>query len=110
MTNRLSISDAAADRINKLTLNDLEGSVLRIEVDAGGCSGFKYNFRFEANALEHDDLLIERNGARVVVDSISMSFLDGAQLDFVETLGESFFEIKNPNAKASCGCGNSFSI
>lgn len=110
MENKLSISDSAASRINQLSINEDQGSKLRVEVDAGGCSGFKYNFRFDNSELAADDVLVEKNGAMVVVDSISLSFIKGGQLDFVETLGESYFEIRNPNAKASCGCGNSFSI
>ena len=110
MENKLSISDSAADRINHLSMQEGEGSRLRVEVDAGGCSGFKYNFRFDKSELAADDVLVERNGAMVVVDSISMSFIKGGQLDFIENLGESYFEIRNPNAKGSCGCGNSFSV
>ena len=110
MENKLSITDTAVERINKLSLDEVQGSRLRVEVEAGGCSGFKYNFSFESKELDAADILVERNGALVVVDSISMNFLKGAELDFIENLGESYFEIKNPNAKGSCGCGNSFSF
>ena len=110
MENKFSLSENAIRRINQLSADEQGGAKLRIVVDAGGCSGYKYNFSFENTDISIDDTLIERNGAFVVIDSISKNFLDGAELDFVENLGESYFEIKNPNAKGSCGCGNSFSV
>jgi len=110
MKNNFSLSENAIRRITQLSAKESGGAKLRIIVDAGGCSGFKYNFSFENTEANIDDTLIERNGALVVIDSISKNFLEGAELDFIENLGESYFEIKNPNAKGSCGCGNSFSV
>ncbi|MBF0428239.1 MAG: iron-sulfur cluster insertion protein ErpA [Magnetococcales bacterium] len=80
---------------------------LRIFVSGGGCSGFKYGFTFDETQDEFD-LLIESNGAQVLVDPTSMNMLAGAEVDFVESLSGSQFVIKNPNAGSSCGCGQSF--
>ena len=84
-------------------------SFLGVAVLGGGCSGFQYNFSFEEQSND-DDLLIERNGARVVVDSTSLELLKGSELDYVEEMVGSAFQVKNPNATSSCGCGNSFSV
>ncbi len=85
--------------------------LLWLAVDAGGCSGFQYRFDFDAKPLAEDDILIERDGGvKVVIDKISLDYLKGSELDYVETLGAAAFEIKNPNATASCGCGNSFAV
>ena len=86
------------------------GKHLRIKVLGGGCSGFQYNFHLE-NELNSDDLKIEENGEIIVViDEVSMQFLSGCSIDFVQTLGSTYFKINNPNATANCGCGNSFSV
>ena len=82
---------------------------LRIGVVGGGCSGFQYNFSFEDQRTD-DDLVIERNGAAVLVDSTSLELLKGSELDYVEEMVGSSFQVKNPNATSSCGCGNSFSV
>ena len=104
------LGEGAVRRIAHLLRFEPAGSHLRIGVIGGGCSGFQYTYDFETTALDPDDLLIERDGARVAVDSTSLTFLNNALLDYVETLGASAFEITNPNTKASCGCGNSFSV
>ena len=83
--------------------------MFRIAVNGGGCSGFQYEFSFDG-ARADDDVLIERDGARVLIDQASLEFLGGSEVDFVEGLMGSQFEIKNPNAKSSCGCGTSFSV
>ena len=82
---------------------------LRVAVEGGGCSGFQYNFSFE-DARQDDDLVIERDGAAVLVDSTSLELLKGSELDYVEEMVGSSFQVKNPNATSSCGCGNSFSV
>ncbi len=110
MQNKFSVTQNAVKRIKNLTKEDAQGSMLRISVEAGGCSGFKYKFDIVQDKATGDDLLIEQDGVLVVIDNISLNFLNGAKLDFVESLGESFFEIKNPNAASGCGCGNSFSV
>jgi iron-sulfur cluster insertion protein len=86
------------------------GSYLRVGVEGGGCSGFQYRYDFDATPPAIDDVTCGPSDAPVIVDGISMSYLAGSTLDYVETLGAAAFEIKNPQAKASCGCGNSFSV
>jgi len=83
--------------------------MFRIAVNGGGCSGYQYEFTFDDTRTE-DDILVERDGARLLVDQVSLDFLGGSEVDFVEGLMGSHFEIKNPNAKSSCGCGTSFSV
>ncbi len=103
------ISASAAKRIVALTAAEGQGVMFRIAVNGGGCSGYQYNFSFD-DARTQDDLLIERDGARVLVDTVSLEFLGGAEIDFIEDLMGAHFEVKNPNAKSSCGCGTSFSV
>jgi len=103
------ISASAARRIAELSAAEGQGVMFRIAVNGGGCSGYQYDFSFD-DALTGDDLLIERDGARVLVDTVSLEFLGGAEIDFVEDLMGAHFEVKNPNAKSSCGCGTSFSV
>ncbi len=109
MTERFSVTPAASDRIAKLLVGEPEGSRLRVAVEGGGCSGFQYHFTFDATQ-QPDDLPFGTEQAPVVVDEVSLQFIEGAALDYVATLGAAAFEIKNPLAKASCGCGNSFSV
>lgn len=105
-----TVTDNAAKRINALLAQEENKKQrLRIEVLGGGCSGFQYNMDFDAKKND-DDLVFENHGAEVVIDSTSMEFLAGSSVDYVETLGSAAFEIKNPNATANCGCGNSFSV
>ena len=85
-----------------------QGHALRVAVDGGGCSGFQYDIRLDAPA--EDDLILEADGQKVVVDSISLPFLAGATIDFTEELIGARFTIDNPNATSSCGCGTSFSM
>lgn len=110
MSADFTISDSAAARIAKLLATEPAGSYLRVGVDGGGCSGFQYTFDFAQDAPAPDDKQFGNESAPVMVDAISLGFLEGATLDYVETLGAAAFEIKNPNAKAKCGCGNSFSV
>ena len=106
----ITISPSAARRI--ANLRQAEGNpklMLRITVSGGGCSGFQYGFSFD-ETINADDLTFERDGVRVVVDDVSLDLLAGAEIDFVEDLMGSYFQVKNPNAASSCGCGVSFSI
>ena len=103
------VSAGAAKRIVALTAAEGANVMFRVAVNGGGCSGYQYDFSFDDGRTE-DDLLIERDGARVLVDQVSLGFLGGAEIDFVEDLMGAHFEIKNPNAKSSCGCGTSFSV
>lgn len=106
----MSLTESAAKRI--MFLREREGvgkSNLRINVKGGGCSGFQYDFEFDEN-ISDDDIVIERDGIKVLVDPTSLLYVIGAQLDFVEDLAGSAFKISNPNATASCGCGSSFAV
>ena len=107
---RITISDSAARRITALKAQEAaEGAFLRIAVSGGGCSGFQYGLSFDEDTSP-DDVVFEHGGIRVVVDDVSLELLNGSEVDFVEDLMGASFQIKNPNAASSCGCGNSFSI
>ena len=110
MEQAFSISDSASARIAHLLKGEPAGTRLRVAVDGGGCSGFQYKFDFDPAAPTGEDKIFGTDSAPVIVDEISLGFVSGAMLDYVETLGASAFEIRNPNAKSSCGCGNSFSV
>lgn len=103
------LSSTAAARVAEILADDQTARALRIEVLAGGCSGLQYKFDLTGQQAE-DDLVLERDGARVFVDPVSLEFLAGAELDFKDSLMGAHFAIKNPNATASCGCGTSFSV
>ncbi|MEL6473053.1 MAG: iron-sulfur cluster insertion protein ErpA [Pseudomonadota bacterium] len=105
----VTLTTSAAKRINAILAKQTDMGVLRVAVDGGGCSGFSYRFELEA-APAGDDLVIERDGARVVIDEMSLEFLSGSEIDFTEEIIGAAFKINNPNATASCGCGTSFSI
>lgn len=110
MTERFTVTPAASERIAKLLVGEPEGSRLRVAVEGGGCSGFQYHFTFDAAAPAADEIIVGAADAPVIIDEVSLQFIEGASLDYVATLGAAAFEIKNPLAKASCGCGNSFSV
>ena len=104
------ITDSAARRIGALiAAENRPGVKLRVSVSGGGCSGFQYGFALDDKS-EDGDILIERDGVQVVVDDMSLMYVLGSELDFVEDLTGSYFRVKNPNASSSCGCGSSFSI
>ena len=106
----LNITESAAKKIKSI-LDSEEGDVkLRISVSGGGCSGFKYEFNMEESQPEEDDLIFEKNGIEIVVDSMSMQYMSEAEIDYTETLMGSEFKIKNPNVTATCGCGSSFTV
>jgi iron-sulfur cluster insertion protein len=105
----VGLTERAAQRIAEILGEEPAPAVLRVAVTGGGCSGFQYDFCLETARAE-DDLVIERDGAVVVIDPVSLGFLDGAEIDFVDEMIGAAFKIRNPNATASCGCGTSFSI
>ncbi len=106
----LAISDSAARRIEFLITQDgRPGLMLRLSVSGGGCSGFQYGFTFD-DAATDDDHVFEHMGVKLVTDDCSLDLLNGATLDYVEDLMAAAFQIKNPNATASCGCGSSFAV
>jgi iron-sulfur cluster insertion protein len=107
---RITVTESAAKRIAFLReQEDVGGANLRIAVSGGGCSGFQYGLSFD-DQTNPDDRIFARDGVAVVVDDISLDLLNGAEVDFVEDLMGASFQIRNPNAASSCGCGNSFSI
>ena len=108
-TTELTLSPAAAQRIRAIGQAEGRAVMLRVGVEAGGCSGFSYQFDLVDRA-EPDDLTVERDGATAVVDEMSLALLKGSEIDFVDELAGAEFRVKNPNAKSSCGCGVSFSI
>ncbi len=103
------ITERAAKRIHEIAAKNNTPARLRIAVNGGGCSGFQYDFSLAALA-EPDDIAIERDGATVLVDSISLVHMAGSTVDFVDDLMGQSFRIANPLAKSSCGCGTSFSL
>jgi iron-sulfur cluster insertion protein len=104
------LTDNAVRRIALLKEEEhVPDTFLRIAVSGGGCSGFQYGLSFDEECHE-DDVVFEKDGVAVVVDEVSLGLLDGAEIDFVEDLMGASFQIRNPNAASSCGCGNSFSI
>jgi iron-sulfur cluster assembly accessory protein len=105
----VTLSERAAKRIAKILAGEVGGTALRIGVSGGGCSGFQYSFDFDQTRAP-DDLVLERDGATVLIDAISLPYMGGAEIDFVDDLIGQSFKINNPNATASCGCGTSFSI
>lgn len=107
---KLQVSDRAAARLATLIAAENNSNLMfRISVSGGGCSGFQYGFSFDDEATA-DDLIFERNGVRVIVDETSLALLAGAQIDYVDELIGASFQIRNPNATSSCGCGNSFAV
>ncbi|HEY8581189.1 MAG TPA: iron-sulfur cluster insertion protein ErpA [Beijerinckiaceae bacterium] len=103
------VTDRAARRVAQILAKEPAGAMLRIAVNGGGCSGFQYAFDITPARAE-DDVVIEKDGVSVLVDPVSLDFLRGARIDFVDDLIGQSFRIDNPNATSSCGCGTSFSV
>jgi iron-sulfur cluster assembly accessory protein len=106
-TPAFTVTPAAAKRI--LEIAPVGHAALRIAVNGGGCSGFQYEFKLDDTRAE-DDMAIERDGATVLIDSMSLGLMTGSTLDFVDDLMGQSFRVQNPQAKSSCGCGTSFSL
>ena len=105
----ITLSERAARRIGDILKKEPAGAMLRVSVEGGGCSGFQYKFDFDQQRAS-DDLVLEHDGAVVLIDPTSQQYMVGAEIDFVEDLIGASFKINNPVATASCGCGTSFSI
>ncbi|HEX3710449.1 MAG TPA: iron-sulfur cluster insertion protein ErpA [Pseudolabrys sp.] len=109
MSESVTVSERAARRIGEILKTEAPGTMLRVSVEGGGCSGFQYKFGME-QAKAEDDLVIARDGATVLIDPVSVNYMAGSEIDFVEDLIGAAFKVKNPKATASCGCGTSFAL
>ena len=109
MSAAVTVSERAARRIGEILKGEPGGTMLRVSVEGGGCSGFQYKFDTE-RARADDDLVIVRDKAVVLIDQVSLGYMTGAEIDFVDDLMGASFRVVNPNATASCGCGTSFAL
>lgn len=107
--NSVVVTESAIKKIAAILGSENEPAVLRVSVEGGGCSGFQYKFDIQ-RAAESEDIVIERDGATVVIDPVSLQYLAGSRIDYADELIGAAFKIDNPNATASCGCGTSFSL
>jgi iron-sulfur cluster assembly accessory protein len=104
------LTDRAAKRVSRILAKEPEGTVLRISVAGGGCSGFQYEYNLVQEKPASDDVVLQKGDATVLIDSMSLEFMSGSEIDFVDDLIGQAFQIRNPNAVASCGCGTSFAV
>jgi iron-sulfur cluster assembly accessory protein len=109
MQTNVTLSDAAAKKISQIVGAEAGKQALRVSVEGGGCSGFSYKFDL-AEGQQDDDVVVANGDAKVLIDSLSLVYMAGSEIDFVDNLLGQSFQIKNPNAVASCGCGTSFAI
>jgi iron-sulfur cluster assembly accessory protein len=109
MMDGITVSERAARRIGEILKREPPGTMLRLSVEGGGCSGFQYKFDMD-RAQMPDDVMVRRDAATVLIDQVSLQFLAGSEIDFVDDLIGASFRVNNPNAKASCGCGTSFAL
>ena len=107
----LNLTESAARRIKKVVVDEQNSALMvRLEVLGGGCSGYQYKFGFDTRFDAAEDILIERHGARLVIDKTSLDLVKGSEVDYSENLMEAGFRVNNPNATSSCGCGSSFAV
>ena len=109
MVGNVTVSERAVRKIGEILKSEPPGTMLRVSVEGGGCSGFQYKFDMD-RAKAPDDLVIARDGATVLIDPISVNYMAGSEIDFVDDLIGAAFKVKNPKATASCGCGTSFTL
>ena len=109
MAASITVSERAARRIGDILKGEPSGTMLRVSVEGGGCSGFQYKFDTDRTKAA-DDLVISRDGAVILIDPVSVNYMAGSEIDFVEEMIGASFKVTNPNATASCGCGTSFSV
>jgi iron-sulfur cluster assembly accessory protein len=109
MSDLVTVTERAAKRIAEIVAGEAAARALRVSVEGGGCSGFQYKFDLVPDAGD-DDTILERAGAKVVIDQVSLGYLAGSEIDFVDDLIGASFRVNNPKATASCGCGTSFSL
>ena len=105
----LILSPSAAARVAAIAAKQGKPAILRLSVEGGGCSGFQYKFGL-ADAIDGDDSVVETDGVRLAVDSVSLDLVRGCTVDFIDNLGGAAFKVNNPNAAAGCGCGTSFAV
>ena len=105
----IDLTPSAAKRVATIAAKQGKPAILRLAVEGGGCAGFQYKFGL-ADAIDGDDIIAERDGVRLVVDSVSLDLVRGSAVDYVESLGGAAFRVNNPVAASGCGCGTSFSI
>ena len=105
----IDLTPSAAARVAAIATKQGKPAILRLSVEGGGCSGFQYRFGL-AEAVEPEDMAVERDGVTLVVDDVSLDLLAGSEVDFVEDLMGAYFRVTNPNAESTCGCGTSFSV
>lgn len=109
MSGAITLTENAARRIREIVSSEVDKSALRLAVNGGGCSGFSYEFSLD-DKPEEGDTIVQRDGATLLIDSVSLVYVLGSEVDFVDDLMAAQFQVNNPNATASCGCGTSFSI
>jgi iron-sulfur cluster assembly accessory protein len=109
MTGNVTVSARAVRRIGEILEQQEAGAMLRVSVEGGGCSGFQYKFDIDHTRAE-DDVVIAQDGATVLIDPVSLNYIAGAEIDFVDDLIGASFRVNNPKATASCGCGTSFTV
>jgi iron-sulfur cluster assembly accessory protein len=109
MAASITVSEGAARRIGGILKGEPSGTMLRVSVEGGGCSGFQYKFNMDRTKAA-DDLVISREGAVILIDPVSVNYMAGSEIDFVDDLIGASFKVNNPQAKASCGCGTSFAL
>src|SRR3569623_3803768 len=109
-SNPVILTDRAAKKIGRVLAKQPAGTVLRIVVAGGGCSGFQYEYKLVQETPANDDLVLAKDSATVLIDPLSLEFMGGAEIDYVDDLLGQSFQIRNPNAVAACGCGTSFSV
>ena len=109
MTTGVTVTERAARQIGQILGREPAGTMLRVSVEGGGCSGFQYKFDTERSKAD-DDIVIERSGATVLIDPVSINYMAGSEIDFVDDLIGASFKVNNPQATAACGCGTSFAL
>ena len=109
MSVNVTVTERAARRIGEILGQEPAGTMLRVSVEGGGCSGFQYKFDTERERAD-DDIVIQQSGATVLIDPVSLNYMAGSEIDFVDDLIGSSFKVHNPKATASCGCGTSFAL
>jgi iron-sulfur cluster assembly accessory protein len=109
MAANVTVTERAAHKIGEILGKEPTGTMLRVSVEGGGCSGFQYKFDTARDRAD-DDITIERGGATVLIDPVSLQYMAGSEIDFVDDLIGASFKVNNPKATASCGCGTSFAL